>query len=59
MKKELSLVKQVTSTQTNNPAPLAHPLTAQKNSKLHTFCNHSHNRINRFPFGSNFGPSAF
>ncbi len=59
MKKELSLVNQVITTETNKTAPMSHPLTAQKTSKMHTFCNHSHNRVNRFPFGSNLGPVAF
>ena len=59
MKKDLNLVNSVNAIEPNKTAPLAHPLTAQKTSKMNTFCNHSHNRVNRFPFGSNLGPAAF
>ena len=59
MKKNLTLVNQPDKAETNKTEPVAHPLIVQKLARHYTFCDHSHGRVNKHPFGGSHGPYAF
>lgn len=59
MKKKATIVNQPNKTGASKSEPLAHHMHVYKPHFDHSFCDHSHGRVNRFPFGSNNGPFAF
>ena len=60
MKKNTTLVNQPGKTETIKSDLLPHQFTIQITYyKSHLFCNHSHGRVNRYPFGGGRGPIAF
>ncbi|WP_428330041.1 hypothetical protein [Mucilaginibacter sp.] len=58
MKKKTTTVNQPDKTETTKPELLTRQVIVQKLHRDHTFCDHSHGRVNRYPFGSSHGPSA-
>jgi hypothetical protein len=66
MKKKAIVVCQPDETETSKlevpihhlEVPIHHNCT-QKIYFHHSFCDHSHGRVNKFPFGSLHGPGAF
>ncbi len=59
MKKKATIVSQPDKTVANKSGPSAHQVQIHKLHLDHSFCDHSHGRVNRFPFGSNNGPFPF
>jgi hypothetical protein len=59
MKKKDILVNQPDKTETIKSEFLSYRHIVIKFYCNHTFCDHSHGRLNRFPFGSGQGPIAF
>ncbi|MGZ3872362.1 MAG: hypothetical protein ACXVJD_05570 [Mucilaginibacter sp.] len=58
MKKKATIVNQPDKTETIKSESLVYQNTVIK-IYHHTYCDHSHGRVNKFPFGSNNGPGAF
>jgi hypothetical protein len=59
MKKKTTIVNQPDKTETSKPESPVHPSLFQKLYYNHSYCDHSHGRVNKFPFGSLHGPGAF
>jgi hypothetical protein len=59
MEKKTTLVAQPDKTETNKTGIIASPIIHQKMYRDHSHNNHLHGRVNKFPFGSSHGPSAF
>lgn len=59
MKKKATLVNQPGKTETNKSEPLPRQITGHIVHHHHSFCEHSHGRVNRHPFGGSNGPVAF
>jgi len=59
MKKKITLVNQPDKTETNKSEFSSHRHIQIRFYRDHTFCDHSHGRVNRFPFGSGAGPIAY
>ena len=59
MKKKTAIVNQPDKTETGKLEMPPHHNPVQKIYFHHSFCDHSHGRVNKFPFGSLHGPGAF
>ena len=60
MKKKATLVNQPGKTETNKSEPMPRQITVQPvHHHHHSFSDHSHGRVNRYPFGGSHGPEAF
>ena len=59
MKKKITEVIQPEKVETAKPILAARHVHAYRLHHDHSFCDHSHGRVNRFPFGSSHGPEAF
>jgi len=59
MKKKTTLVNQPGKTETIKSELLPHQVHVQILYHSHTFCDHSHGRVNKYPFGGSHGPGAF
>jgi len=59
MKKKATIVNQPEKTGASKSEVLAHQSHVYKQHPDHSFCDHSHGRVNKFPFGSSRGPFAF
>ena len=59
MKKKATIVNQPDKTGASKSEPLVHQIHIQKVLLDHSFCEHLHGRVNKFPFGSVNGPFAF
>jgi len=59
MKKKATLVNQPGKTETIKSEPLPRQIAAQAVHHHHSFSDHSHGRVNRYPFGGSHGPEAF
>lgn len=59
MKKKTTIVNQPDKTETSKSELLIFQITSQKMYRDHTHFDHSHGRVNKFPFGINHGPCAF
>jgi len=58
MKKKTTLVVQPGKTEATKPETHSHT-PAKKTFLNFSVCDHSHGRMNRFPFGSGHGPLTF
>jgi len=59
MKKKSTIVNQPDKTETSNAETLNSHNINKKVYRDHSLCDHSHGRLNKFPFGSAHGPAAF
>jgi hypothetical protein len=59
MKKKTTTVIQPDKTETIKPELLSAQAQNQKMYRDHSHCDHSHGRVNKFPFGSSHGPLFF
>jgi len=59
MKKKATLVIQPDKTETSKSELLTSSIPCKKMYRDHSLCDHSHGRVNKFPFGSSHGPTAF
>jgi len=59
MKKKTTVVNQPDKTETIKAELLNGQALTPKMYRDHAHYDHSHGRVNRFPFGSNLGPSSF
>jgi hypothetical protein len=59
MKKKTAVVNQPDKTEAIKPEMQAAQNLAQKMYRDHTHCDHSHGRVNKFPFGGSHGPWSF
>jgi hypothetical protein len=59
MKKKATIVNQPDKVETCKSELFNRHINVQKLYRDHTFCDHPHGRVNRFPFGSDHGPVAF
>jgi len=59
MKKKTTIVNQPDKTETSKSELLTLQILHQKMYRDHSHCDHTHGRVNKFPFGSSHGPLAF
>ena len=59
MKKKATLVNQPCKTDTIKSELLPRQNHVQIIYRDHSFCDHSHGRVNKYPFGNIHGPGAF
>jgi hypothetical protein len=59
MKKKTTLANQSDKTETNKSEFISYRHIHIRFYHDYTFCDHSHGRINRYPFGSGKGPIAY
>lgn len=59
MKKKTTLVSQPDKTETTRPEFVGRVAVTHKMYRDHSHCDHSHGRVNKYPFGSMHGPFSF